>query len=126
MIVNLYGIYQGGENPKKYWEKPNEKGEYPDDYQFEPIDNTDLNAKKHDLDFDKKGISGFSGTAGEKSTEANKDYIKRAETIQKKFKSKEKDEITGKPVTVEAFDNSLKGALLFIAIEKYKEIRNDE
>lgn len=73
-VKNMYGVYNSPDNPKKYWEKPNAKGDYPDDYSLPPIDEADLNGMKHDLDYDALKLSGLSGIMDEKSTPANQAY----------------------------------------------------
>jgi RHS repeat-associated protein len=101
---NMYGIYQGGDNPKL----PKIGGNYKKlfyDYSLSPINETDANAKQHDIDFDNippSGLEGLNGVLDERSTKANEDYIKRAEKTIEKQKKGEKDDITGKPVTKEA------------------------
>ncbi|MBC7552948.1 MAG: hypothetical protein H7257_03105 [Taibaiella sp.] len=103
-VKNLYGVCVGGNNPKKYWAGLNEKGEYDDDYDLSPINEADLNGMLHDKDFDKLKLTGLSGTLSPKSSNANKDYIKRAHKVVDKYKKGEKDNITGKPVTKDAAD----------------------
>jgi RHS repeat-associated protein len=98
-VKNFYGVYNGPENPKKYWEKPNEKGEYPDDYSLPPIDEADLNGKIHDQDYDKLNLKGLPGVLDDRSTPANEAYRERAAKIVDKQKKGEKDAVTGKPVT---------------------------
>lgn len=101
---NIYGIYQGGDNPQL----PIKDGQYTkytknyDNYDLPPIDETDANAKQHDLDYDKDHIAGVSGILSKKSSKANEDYIKRADNTIDKYKKGEKDAVTGKPVTKEA------------------------
>ncbi|MGH2566602.1 MAG: RHS repeat domain-containing protein, partial [Ginsengibacter sp.] len=110
---NMCGIYQGGTNPKAYWEKPDKNGDYRDEYSLQPIDETDANAKQHDLDYDKAHISGVRGVFSEKSTPANEDYIERANKTIEKQKTGKKDDITGKPVTKNAANAAKKGKMLF-------------
>lgn len=116
-VKNIYGVYQGGNNPKKYWQKPGPDGEYPDDYTMSPIDETDANAKQHDKDYDAAHIKGaggvFGGVEGDKGAIANKDYIDRANKTIAKQKRGEKDDITGKPVTKAAANNAKQGKMLF-------------
>ena len=108
-IKNLYGVYAGADNPKKYWEQPDPKtGEYKDDYSLPPIDETDANALQHDHDYDYLYISGFSGVMDDRSTPANEAFMKRADKTVEKYKKKEKDGITGKPVTKQAADAAYK------------------
>jgi hypothetical protein len=102
MVKNLHGIYQGGNNPKKYWEnKDPETGEYPDDYQFDPIDETDAAAKQHDLDYDKVRARGLGGVLDESTEDADNAYINRANKIIDKYNNGGIDNVTGKPVTEE-------------------------
>ncbi len=105
-----HGIYAGDNNPKQYWEKPNERGEYPDDYSLSPIDETDANAKQHDLDYDKFDLDGLSGVMDDRSTKVNNDFIERADLTKKKYENNENDAITGKPVTKETSDVGQKAA----------------
>ena len=98
---NLHGIYQGGNNPKKFWEDINPKtGDYPDDYQFAPIDETCANGLQHDLAYDDDEIVGFSGILDKKSTKANNDYIERAKKTIAKYKKGGLDNVTGEKVTM--------------------------
>lgn len=120
MIKNLHGIYQGSDNPKKYWEQPDENGEYPDDYQFPPIDETDAAAKQHDIDYDEKGISGVSGVLSEESKEANEGYIKRADKIIDKYNKGENDSYTGKPVSKETKEAAEFGRKWFKRVNFFK------
>jgi len=118
--TNSYGIYQGANNPKRYWEQPNDDGEYEDDYQFEPIDETDLNAYLHDKDFDAKKIKGIGGTFGSESTKANENYIKRANETISKYEKNGTDNVTGKKVTWWTKFNAQLGKALFEVAEKTK------
>jgi len=120
MIKNLYGIYQGGSNPQL----PKIGENYTilqDDYSLEPIDETDANAKHHDRDYDKKRIAGLPGILSKKSSEANENYIKRADKTIDKYKKKEKDDITGKPVTKEAKEAAEFGKKWFKIAEDLKK-----
>jgi len=124
-VKNLYGVYQGPDNPKKYWEKPNEHGEYPDDYSLSPIDEADANGKQHDLDYDAAGIKGaggvFGGVTGDKGSQANQGYINRADKVIAKEKTGGKDDITGKPVTNRAAAAAKEGKALFQIANSVKE-----
>lgn len=102
-VKNLYGVYNGADNPKKYWEKPINK-KYPDDYSLPPIDEADLNGMIHDLDYDHvgNGLEGLPGVLDDRSTPANEAYRERAAKIVDKQKKGEKDAVTGKPVTEKA------------------------
>jgi len=122
MRKNLHGIYQGGNNPKKFWEEINPKtGDYPDDYQFAPIDETDANALQHDLDYDDDEIAGLSGILDKKSTTANVDYIERAEQTIDKYENGEIDIITGKKVSKETRDAAVVGKNGFSLAEYFKD-----
>jgi RHS repeat-associated protein len=99
-----YGVYAGPNNHKKYWEEPDADGNYPDDYSLSPIDETDANAMQHDLDFDEFLIAGLSGTLDARSSKANNDFIERADRTTEKYKNRELDNITGKPVKKAASD----------------------
>lgn len=102
---NIYGIYQGGSNPQL---PIDEKGNFlkytdnRDNYDLEPIDETDANAKQHDLDYDLHKIAGLSGILSKKSSKANEDYIKRANNTIAKYNKKEKDDVTHKNVNLSA------------------------
>src|SRR5690606_7524228 len=64
--VNMHGIYQGPNNPRLPKEgKPYTK-KY-DNYDLKPIDETDANAKQHDLDYDFENIRGLGGIFSKKS-----------------------------------------------------------
>jgi hypothetical protein len=99
---NMYGVYQGGDNPKLPKPGSNYKEDWDYDYSLDPLDETDANAKQHDRDLDRYRLSGLPGLLDEKSSKANEDYIKRAEKTIEKQKKGEKDDITGKPVSKEA------------------------
>jgi hypothetical protein len=101
-LKNFYGVYNGPNNPKKYWESPDADGNYPDDYNLPPIDEEDLNGFVHDKDFDALDLRGLPGVMDNKSTPANEAYRKRAANIVAKQKKGEKDVVTGKPVTKKA------------------------
>ncbi len=101
-VKNLYGVYNGADNPKKYWESSNAKGEYPDDYSLPPIDEADLNGMIHDQDYDLLHLSGFYGVMDNKSTPANQAYRARAAKIVDKYQKGQTDAVTLKPVTKEA------------------------
>ncbi len=119
-IKNIYGIYQGGDNPKLPKVGGNYKVLYYD-YSLAPIDEADANAKQHDLDYDKYNLSGLKGILDEKSTRANNAYIKRANLIIEKYAKGEKDDITGKPVTKEAADAAKFGRKWFRTAEEIKK-----
>ncbi|TRX09633.1 RHS repeat-associated core domain-containing protein [Flavobacterium gawalongense] len=119
---NLHGIYQGGDNPKKFWEDINPKtGDYPDDYQFAPIDETDANGLQHDLDYDDDEIVGVSGILDKKSTKANNDYIERAKKTIAKYEKGGVDNVTGKKVTKETRDAAAFGKNGFSFAEYFKD-----
>jgi hypothetical protein len=123
--ANMYGIYQGPLNP----ELPEVGGKYTDthdDYRLAPIDETDGIAKRHDLRYDKKQIRGLGGVLSSKSSEANKEYIKGADEIIAKQKNREKDNVTGKPVTKEAADAAKFGKKSFQSAEDIKEGKSVE
>ncbi|TAH40913.1 MAG: hypothetical protein EYC69_09775 [Bacteroidetes bacterium] len=120
---NLYGIYQGGENPQlpKKGQNPNKLY---DDYSLEPIDEADANAKQHDLDFDLDNLSGLSGILDDRSTPANVKYIKNAKKIEEKYKRQENDAVTNKAITKQAVNASTFGKKWFKRFESLKG--NDE
>lgn len=95
----MYGVYNGPNNPKKHWEKPDVKGNYPDDYSLPPIDEADANGMQHDLDYDLLNLTGLGGVMDEKSTPANEAYRQRSANIVNKYNKKGNDAVTGKPVT---------------------------
>lgn len=101
MKTNLHGIYQGGDNPQKYWEQPDENGEYPYYYKFEPIDEIDAAAKQHDLDYDIEDAKGLSGVLSETTEAADNSYINKANKVIDKYNKGENDAVTGKPVSAE-------------------------
>ena len=108
-----HGIYAGDMNPKQFWKKPDSDGKHPDDYSLSPIDETDANAKQHDLDYDAvppSGIAGFAGVMDERSSKANNDFIKRADKTTKKYTKGQNDDITGKPVTKKTSEAGQKAA----------------
>ena len=112
-VKNKHGVYQGDQNPRKYWEKPNEKGEYPYDYSLSPISETDDNGMRHDNDYDALNAEGMSGVLDIKTKQADLDYIKRAEKIIDKSNKGQNDAITGKPITTEAKTAAGLGKLFF-------------
>ncbi len=127
---NIYGIYQGGNNPKL----PIKDGKFTkytrnyDNYDLRPIDETDANAKQHDLDYDENKIAGLSGILSKKSTKANEEYIQRADRTVEKGEKGEKDNVTGKPVTKEAVEAAKFGKKWFKVAEalKLEEPRTDK
>lgn len=118
-VKNLYGIYQGGDNPKlpKIGGSPTELF---DDYSLPPINETDATAKQHDLDFDKVKAAGVSGILSPSTTSANVKYIMAAEKIAKKFEEGKKDNVTKKPLTKEAKEEADFGRKWFLFAEKIK------
>ena len=122
---NLYGIYQGGENPKlPTIGSDYKKDAWVDDYSLAPIDETDANAKQHDLDYDNAtpgGLRGYAGIVDPKSSKANEDYIKRADETISKHEKKENDSVTGKPVTKEAAEAAKFGKKWFKVAENGKK-----
>jgi len=118
---NRYGIYQGERNPK-IPEIGGDPNNLKDTYILPPIDEADANAMQHDKDYDKYNLRGFSGVMDARSSKANEDYIKRAETIIEKYKKGDKDYITGKPVTKEAADAAKFGMKWFKIAESLKNI----
>ncbi len=118
---NMYGIYQGGDNPKL----PKIGGDFRDkfdDYSLEPIDETDKTAKQHDLDYDNAGkLAGLNGILSSGSSDANLKYIKTANKIIDKFKKGETDDVTKKPVTKETAEAAEFGRKWFSVAEDYKE-----
>jgi RHS repeat-associated protein len=123
-VKNIYGIYQGGDNPQLPKVGENYKKVY-DDYSLDPIDETDANAKQHDKDYDKHKLAGASGIIDDKSSQANEDYIKRADKTIEKQKKGEKDDVTGKPVTKEAADAAKFGKKWFRRAEQLKKHLNN-
>ena len=121
-VKNIYGIYQGGKNPSLPKVGGNYKVLY-DDYSLDPIDETDANAKQHDLDYDNAKLSGVSGILDDKSSPANKAYIARAEKTIEKQKKGENDNVTKKPVTKEAADAAEFGKKWFLVAEGMKNAR---
>lgn len=119
LVKNLYGIYQGKDNPKlpKIGGDPGIKE---DDYRLSPIDETDALAEQHDKDYDKSKVSGFNGVMSKESTTANRAYIKGATNIIEKEKNGGIDNITGKPVTKETSDAAKFGKRGFVAAEAVK------
>jgi hypothetical protein len=122
LVTNLHGIYQGGDNPKVP-KKGQHESILEDNYDLEPIDETDATAKQHDLDYDKESLAGFDGIMDPKSKDANEKYIKSAEKIISKYKNKENDKITGKPVTKETADAANFGKNGFKAAEYVKGVK---
>ena len=121
-VKNLYGIYQGGDNPQLPKIGKNYEKRY-DDYSLEPIDETDATAKQHDLDYDNAkpgGLKGVGGILDDRSTAANVKYIKSAKKIIDKYKKGEKDAVTGKPVTKEAANAAEFGLKGFTKAENLK------
>ncbi len=120
---NIYGIYQGGNKlklPIKDYMFTKYTRKY-DNYDLVPIDETDANAKQHDLDFDEKRIAGLSGILSKKSTKANEDYIERANRAIEKDVKGEKDDVTGGPVTKEAVEAAKFGKKWFKITEVLKK-----
>jgi hypothetical protein len=118
-VKNLHGIYQGGDNPQL----PKVGGDYRklyDNYDLAPIDETDANAKQHDLDYDMYKLAGFSGIMDDNSTKANQDYNKRAAATIEKYVKGENDSVTGKPVTKETKEAAEFGKKGFNAAENVK------
>lgn len=119
---NMYGIYQGPENPRlpkvgAFW---TDEEDY---YDLEPIDETDANARQHDIDFDNAapgGLKGFWGVLDARSSKANDDYSERAEKTIQKYENREIDAVTCKPVTKEAAEAADFGRRNFRAVERLK------
>ena len=122
LVTNIYGIYQGGDNPKLPTLGKNVFDKH-DDYSLASIDETNANAKQHDLDYDFYKLAGVSGIFDKRSTKANEDYISRADKTIKKFDNRkgEKDDITGKSVTKEAKDAAEFGKKWFKRAEYQKK-----
>jgi RHS repeat-associated protein len=121
-VKNLYGIYQGGDNPQLPKIGKNYEKRY-DDYSLEPIDETDATAKQHDKDYDNAapgGLKGAKGIIDDRSTAANVKYIKAAKKIIDKQKKGEKDDVTGKPVTKKAAEAAEFGKKWFTRAEALK------
>ncbi|MBK9273304.1 MAG: hypothetical protein IPM49_02035 [Flavobacteriales bacterium] len=118
-VKNLHGIYQGGDNPQL----PRVGGDYRqlyDNYDLEPIDETDANAKQHDIDYDKDRLAGFKGIMDERSTQANRDYNSRTAATIAKYEKGENDSVTGRPVTKETKEAAEFGKKWFNAAENIK------
>ena len=98
---SVYGIYGGDKNPQLP-KKGGDPNKLFDDYSLAPIDETDAGAKKHDINYDKDNLKGFSGVMDAKSTPANNALIKDATNVLDKVAKKENDAITNKPVTEKA------------------------
>jgi len=124
-LENNYGVYQGSENPKKYWEKPDKNGNYPDDYSLPPIDEQDASAMQHDKDYDKVGAKGIVGVLSNKTLKADQNFIKRADEVNRKYNNKINDKITGKKVTENANDASQYSKKFFNIIDFPKSNDND-
>lgn len=123
--VNMHGIYQGPNNPQLPKEGESYTKKY-DNYDLAPIDETDASAKQHDIDYDDvppNGIKGILGIFSSKSSNANRDYIKRADRTINKGPN-EKDDITGKPVTKETKKAAEFGKRWFERAERFKESKN--
>ena len=118
--TQLHGIYQGPNNPKL--PKVGES-RYPEywNYDLAPIDETDANAKQHDLDYDKRGLEGLGGVMDFESTPANEAYIDRANGTIEKAGSGGVDNITGKPVTPETAKAAEFGRKNFRRAENVKD-----
>ena len=112
-VKNSYGVYQGKDNPRKFWEKPNEKGEYPYDYSLRPIDEQDRTARTHDRNYDKKGLEGLLGVANPESNSADNEYTGSALKTIGKYILGMDDNVTEKPVTGKAASAAFKGILFF-------------
>jgi len=118
-VKNLHGIYQGGDNPQL----PLVGEDYRilhDNYELDPIDETDANAKQHDRDYNRYELAGFGGIMDEKSTQANEDYNKRAAVTIEKYEKGENDSVTGKPVTKDTKEAAEFGKKGFNAAENIK------
>jgi RHS repeat-associated protein len=119
-VKNMYGIYQGSTNPQLPYIGKNYNDVH-DDYSLAPIDETDASAKQHDLDYDNQHIAGLWGVLSNKSSKANKDYIKRADIIREKYKKGKNDNVTGKPVTKAAKEAAEFGEKWFNIAEDQKK-----
>jgi hypothetical protein len=119
---NWYGVYQGPNNPKQYWKTPDQNGNYPDWYDLPPIDETDANAKRHDLDYDKVNAAGGWGVMATRTTSADEAYIKRANRTIEKYKSGENDDITGVPITEKTKNAARNGKYFFSGTKSIKNI----
>ena len=120
LIKNSHGIYQGPNNPLKYWEEKDKNGNFYGDYQFEPIDEADATAMQHDKDYDVDNLAGFAGVMDFKSTQANLDYILNAKKIFEKFLKGEDDIYTNKPVSMTTLKAANTGATFFKLVEDRK------
>ena len=118
--VNMHGIYQGPNNRQLPREGETYTKKY-DNYDLDPIDETDANAKQHDLDYDGEDIRGFGGILSKRSSKANEDYIKRAEKTIEKHEKGEKDNVTGKKVTKETAKAAKFGKGAFQTAETLKK-----
>jgi len=120
MIENWHGIYQGPNNPKKYWDSKNVNENYKDDYQFDPISLTDGLAKAHDLNYDKQKLSGAEGVFSQKTVEADDIYIKGADEINKMYERKAIDKYTNKPISESTAKAAKMGKMGFELARKLK------
>ena len=118
-VENMYGLYQGPDNPKlpKVGGSPNVLY---DNYDLDPIDESDANAKQHDLDYDKDKLAGPMGVIDARSTKPNEDYNDRADKIIDKYNNGGTDDVTKKPVTIDAKEAAEFGKGAFKAVEKAK------
>lgn len=119
MQTNMYGIYQGGDNPFQAW-SPKVDGNYLWDYSIEPIDETDAAAYQHDKDYDIKGAAGIKGVLSDKTLAADINYIIRAQIVIEKNKRGLDDNVTGKPVTDETASAANFGINGFILSSAFK------
>ncbi len=128
MLKNSYGVYQGSDNPKKFWEPPNADDVYADDYSLPAIDETDENARKHDLNYDKLGVAGPLGVVNPKSNSADNTYIFGAFKVLAKKTIGIDDNVTGELISDKQAVNATKGIAAFtlakIGKDLYRAVNN--
>jgi RHS repeat-associated protein len=120
-IPNMYGIYQGSDNPslpdiggdpnKKHW-----------DYTLKPIDKEDADALVHDLSYDKlyPKLEGFSGVMSPPSSPANKIASKASFKNMGNYLIGNTDEVSKKPITGASFICAVKMGFGFAFAERGK------
>jgi len=118
---NMYGIYQGSDNPRL----PTKGGDVNQtdwDYSLEPIDRQDAAAKMHDLKYDDlfPKQEGFKGVMSVSTTSANLDAAKAGLVTIYNGAVGNKDQISGKPVTSDAVVAGAKMYGGFVAAEIVK------
>ena len=115
-------VYQGSDNPKKFWEAPNADGEYADDYSLPAINETDGNAKAHDMNYDELGVEGPLGVVNPASNGADNTYMVGALKVLGKKTNGMNDNITGQPISDKQAVNATKGIAAFTLAKVGKDI----